>query len=103
MAPRSRAASTSPRRLLLITGDGPPDWATIRFLGLVTVLPSMRRVTQRQPLPAVAGQQLVGGCGPGRAGGVSLRRRRVGPLHRLNNRIHDLPGALDLVAAHEQG
>jgi hypothetical protein len=27
----ARIASTSPRRLLLITGDGPPDWATTTF------------------------------------------------------------------------
>src|SRR5688500_17423792 len=33
MASRSSAASTSPRRLLLMTGDGLPDCATMRFLG----------------------------------------------------------------------
>src|SRR5436190_17221869 len=31
MAGHSRAASTIPRSELLITGEGPPLWATIRF------------------------------------------------------------------------
>src|SRR5215472_10642307 len=35
MASRSSAVSTRPRRLLLMTGDGPPDWATMRFFATI--------------------------------------------------------------------
>src|SRR5258707_3408344 len=69
------------------------------------LLPLMEESMHTNGIPGTtfAGQECVGAGRAIRAGGIGLRLRGIGTFAGRDQRVHDFPGTLDLVAAHEQG
>src|SRR5262249_3383431 len=90
-ARRRRGPAPSPRRSPARPSSAPPPRAA-----------PPRRRSQGPPLPSVLERQLLRLTGPGRAGLVLRNRLVLAPVPLFEDRRHELPGVLDVVAAGEE-